>query len=324
MKKILFIMLLILTMASSLVAGTLAMYTTSIDNLADGSVVAKEFVFVGDGTDSFRHGIKIAPSETVQWQFKVKNYENHIVTETDLYYKLTFNVSASANKSAIQPLTVTVKDAGGNILNSVTSVGTFDVLGAFPLSENGQEKDYTVEIHWPGNGSADINYAGDNYGTTVNVDAIASQVPLSGGGSPGDEEPGEPSGISVRYETTAPWQSGQSGINEFEYKVTITNHSDTAIEDWNIAFSLPTDRITRAWSNANLVPGLPEGTYKFVNPHYNNTATDHILPGQSVSFRGPALGSGTEAIRNISVGGSNMNPSSNVGLTCELGKASLN
>jgi hypothetical protein len=321
MKRIMFLMLLALTMASSLVAGTLAMYTTSIDKLADGGVVAKEFVFVGDGTDTFQQGIKIAPSETVKWQFKVKNYQKQVVTETDLYYKLTFNVKASANKNAIQPLKVTVKDTDGNVLKSVTGTGTFDVLGAFPLSENGQEKDYIVEINWPSNGTTDINYAGGNFGTTVNVNAAASQLPLS----TDHPIPENPQGdISVRYETSKPWQNGESGSYQYQYKVTITNHSDKTIEDWNIAFALPTDRITGAWSNAKLVSGQQEGSYKFINPAYNNAATDDILPGQRVSFTGPALGRGTEPITNITVGGSNVSPSSNVKLTYQFGKDSLN
>lgn len=318
MKKIIFILMLVLTMVGSIAAGTLAMYTTSIDNLAEGSVVAKEFVFVGDGTDTFSQGIKIAPTETVKWQFRVKNYENQVVTETNLYYKLTFNVAASAGKNAIQPLTVTVKDLAGNVLNSVTGVGTFDVLGSFPLSEVGQQKDYVVEINWPGNGNTDINYAGGNYGTSINIDAVASQLPFTG-----TEEP-QTNKISVKYETTAPWQNGQNGIYNYEYKVTITNNSDTAIKDWNIAFTLPTDRITSAWSNAKFVSGLPEGSYKFLNPSYNNQETDNILPGKSVSFRGPALGRGTEAIQNVTVGGSNMSSTNKVDVTYEFGKASLN
>jgi hypothetical protein len=319
MRKFVFSLILILTMAGSIVAGTLAMYTTSIDNLAEGSVVAKEFVFVGEGTDSFRQGVKIAPSETVRWQFKVKNYEDHVITETDLFYKLTFNVAASAGKSAIAPLTVTVKDLQGNVLNSVTGVGAFDVLGSFPLSENGQERDYVVELHWPSNDSVDINYAGGDYGTTVNVDAAASQMPFDGQET---ENPPQRRDIGVRYETTVSWQNGQSGINEYQYKITITNNSDQAIRDWYIAFSLPTDRLTGVW-NAKLAPGYPEGSYKIVNPGYNNQTTDDILPGQSISFGGPARGRGTEPIRDISVGGSNTGASSNVDLTCEFGKPSL-
>lgn len=323
MKKLIFILVLVLTMATSVVAGTLAMYTASVDNLAEGSAVAKEFVFVGDGTDSFQQGIKIAPSETVKWQFKVKNYENHVITETDLYYKLTFNVSATSGKKAIQPLTVSVKDTDGKVLNTVTGVGKFDVTGSFPLSETGQEKGYVVEINWPAGGSDDIQYAGSEYGTTVNVDALASQVPISGSG-PGTEEPAPKKDVSVLYETKAPWQNGQSGIYEYEYKITITNHTDKPIKDWYIAFLLSTDKLTRAYSNANMVTGLPEGSYKFVNPGYNNQSTDHIQPGQSVSFRGPALGRGDQPLRNITVGGSNTTATDKVDLTCEYGKASLN
>ncbi|RCX20184.1 cellulose binding domain-containing protein [Anaerobacterium chartisolvens] len=320
MKKTIFVLLLVLTMVSSIVAGTLAMYTASIDNLGEGSVVAKEFVFVGDGTDSFQHGIKIAPTEIVRWQFKVKNYQNYVITETDLYYKLTFNVLAVQGKAAIQPLTVAVKDSQGNVLKSVTGTGTFDVLGSFPLSEVGQENEYEVEIYWPDGGPVDIDYAGNNYGTAVKVDAIASQLPLS----EGHENPPEQKDVSIRYETLTPWQNGQSGIYQFEYKVTITNNSDEAIKDWSVAFSLSTDRITQAWSNAKMVAGLPEGMYKFENPGYNNQSTDNILPGQSVSFRGPAYGMGTHAIGNIIVGGSNVSDIGDIDLTCEFGKSSLN
>lgn len=320
MKKLIFLLTMVLIMLSSIVAGTLAMYTVSIDNLAQGSVVAKEFIFLGEGTDTFQQGLKIAPNETVQWQFKVKNYKDQIVSETDMYYKLTFNVQALTGKKAIEPLRVTVKDLEGNILNTVTGVGRFDVLGAFPLALNGQEKDYLVEINWPGDGSNDIDYAGGNYGTMINVNAAASQLPFTSE----PENPPQGNKVSVRYETSVPWQNGQSGPYQYEYKVTITNTSTEPIKDWNLAFFLATDRLTSAWSNAKLEPNLPAGYYKFINPGYNNQTTDSILPGQSVSFRGPAVGMGTQAIHTVSVGGSNISDITNVDLTCEFGKASLN
>lgn len=313
MKKFLIGSVLVLIMASSIIAGTLAMYTTSIDDLASGSVTAKEFIFTGVGTDSFRQGVKIAPSETVRWNFKVRNYENSIVTETDLYYRLTFIVRPAENKSAIMPLVVTVRDSDGKVLNSVTGTGSFDVTGAFMVSEVGKEKDYVVEIFWPGDGENDINYAGEKYGTSITVDAMASQVPLSGNPNPTDGR------ISVRYETTAPWQNGQSNINEFAYKVTITNNTDTVIKDWSVEFSLADDKLVSVWSNARLIGGLPEGYYKYISPAYNNPKTDDILPGKSVSFGGLALGLGTEAIRNVVVSGSNVDPIGNIDLTCVFG-----
>ncbi|NLI94081.1 MAG: sugar-binding protein [Peptococcaceae bacterium] len=321
MKRIVFLLFLLLIIVSSITAGTLAMYTVSIDTLAEGSTVAKEFIFTGEGTDSFQQGIKIAPSETVDWQFKIKNYKNQVITETDLYYKLTFQVSASAGKQAISPLTVSVKDLNGNVLNRVTGTGTFDILGTFPLSSVGQEKDFMVEIQWPDSGNSDINYAGNRFGTTINVAAIASQVPLSGSGSgnPPQQKP-----VSVKYETTAPWQNGQGNNYQYAYKITITNNSSEPINNWNIALSLQNDKLTDVWSNAKLVSYTPPGNYLFINPGYNNQSTDNILPGESVSFGGPAKGRGTEAIQNVSVGGSNTNSITNVDLTCEFGKASLN
>ncbi|UWG95381.1 cellulose-binding domain-containing protein [Dehalobacter sp. DCM] len=320
MRKIILLSILLLTILSSVVAGTLAMYTTSIDNLADGSVVAKEFIFLGDGTDTFQQGIKIAPSETVSWRFKVKNYQNQVITETDLYYKLTFNVQSSPGKNAITPLKVIIKDGNGNTLNSIDGVGTLDVLGTFPLAAAGQFKDYIVEIQWPGNRQNDINYAGSNFGTTVNVAAVASQVPLTG--SDHENSPQQKQ-VSVKYETTVPWQNGQSHNYQYQYKITVTNNTLTPITSWNMAFSLTTNRLSDNYWNAVLVSNSPQGSYTFGNPNYNNTATDTIQPGQSISFGGIAKGMGNEAIQNILIGGSNTSGITDVDLTCQFNKSSL-
>lgn len=219
------------------------------------------------------------------------------ITETDLYYKLTFNVQATSGKKAIDPLTVSVLGSTGNVLNSVKGTGTFDVTGAFPLSQNGQTSGYTVKINWPSDKSNDMKYAGGNYGTSINVSAMASQLPFEG------SQPAQ-SQVSVLYEASPAWSNGQSGNYQYEYKVTITNNSDQPIEDWNVAFDLGSDQLTRAYSNAVMTQG--GGSYKFVNPAYNNAATDDIAPGQSVSFRGPAVGQGKQSITNVTVGGSNV------------------
>ena len=82
MKKALLGFALVLLLTTSVIAGTLAMYTTSIDNLAEGSVVAKEFILTEGGTDTFTKNVKIAPNETVNWQFSVMNYNGSIISET--------------------------------------------------------------------------------------------------------------------------------------------------------------------------------------------------------------------------------------------------
>jgi hypothetical protein len=70
-----------------------------------------------------------------------------------------------------------------------------------------------------------------------------------------------------------------------------------------------------------LTSGTPDGAYTFDNPHYNNVNTDSIQPGQSVTFSGNARGRGTEAMTNVSVGGSNTATMTNVLLSCEFGKS---
>lgn len=177
MKRILIVSALVLAFATSLIAGTLAMYTTQIDHFASGSVLAKEFIFLEDGEDSFLQNVKIAPTETVTWNFAVKNYNDEAVTSTDLYYDLTFRVFATPGKSEIPPLIVNIKDSDGNVLNSITGIGELRLSGSFPLSAEKQSSTYIVEITWPSNNSIDINYAGNNFGTTVGVSATASQIP---------------------------------------------------------------------------------------------------------------------------------------------------
>ncbi len=141
---------LILLLAVLVSTGAAAVYTAHIDNLAEGSVVAKSFIFTSDGASSFQQGVKIAPTETVQWQLTVKNYCDQEITETDLYYKLTFHVTAAAGKSAIEPLVVTVKDTQGNALGTVTvkASAARDVRGAFPdIRRPDRKKPITVKYH---------------------------------------------------------------------------------------------------------------------------------------------------------------------------------
>lgn len=295
MKRFLFMCALILLMAGSLLAGTLAYYTTTVD-LAEGSVIAKEFIFLGDGTDSFAKDEKIAPSETVAWPFRVKNFDGGVITETDLYYRLTVTVSASEGREAIAPLVVALKDSAGAIVGTVTGTGTFEIYGEFPLAESGQYHDYGVEIYWPGGGEDDINYAGSGFGNTIKVSALASQVPLTSVDPTDPDEPPD-SGIHVLYETTTvQWQTEQ-----FRYKITITNNSDWTIENWQITFTLSSDRITSVELTARADhEGLDEGSYKFHHPPYGPV---NIAPGESISFGGKGIGWGWDNIENVLVNG---------------------
>lgn len=319
MKKFLVISLLILLIAGSMLAGTLAYYTTSVE-LAAGSVVAKNFIFVQDGaTTTFAKDAKIAPSETVAWDLVVMNFEAGAITETDLYYKLTFDVSATDGKEAIEPLVVTVKDSDRNTIETVTGTDIFDVYGAFPLQEtdNNQQQEYEVKLHWPWGNADASDYAGDDFGTTVKVSAVAQQTPFGGqdpGGSPDPGEPpeGEGSGIHVLYKVINRWNQG--GQDMFTYSITITNNTDKQIDSWQMTFWLPTDRITSVGMNIGKQEDdiLGGKKYTLTSPPYDESIK--IIPsgGGSITFTGNANGFGEEAIRDVKVNGENAD------LTCEL------
>lgn len=175
MRKLLLSFALLMVLTTSVIAGTLAMYTTKVDNLAEGSVVAKEFVLLEGGTDTFMHNVKIAPSETVNWQFSVKNFDGAIVSETAMDLSFTVDVMAAAGKNVIEPLTVTVKDSDGAVVGTATASGKIVFADEFALQAAGQEKTYTVSVNWPSNDAVDIDYAGADYGTALKVAVTGTQ-----------------------------------------------------------------------------------------------------------------------------------------------------
>lgn len=303
MKRLLLILILILAMACSMLCGTLAYYTTAIEPVT-GSVTAKEFIFLSEEIETaFQKGIRIAPSETISWDFLVKNHQNDIVTGTDLYYRLTFDISASDNKGAIDPLIVRVVNDEGEELGGITGQGTFAVDGEFLLSDIGQDQKYFVEMYWPESGLADMDYAGDSFGTTIKVSAVARQVPFEG------QEPGEQeSGIHVAYRTeTYLWEQ-----NNYRFYLTIINNSNRHIDDWEITFSLLTDRISKHEPvNYGADYNTPSaGSYRFYRPDYY----DQSIPGNggNISFGGVGIGTGLDPIENVLVN------SQSVELTCQL------
>jgi hypothetical protein len=185
MKKTLVIIALVLILSTSVIAGTLAMYTTTIDDFASGSVVAKEFVLLEGGTDTFTTDVKIAPSETVEWDFSVQNYNGAIVSETAMGLDFEIDVAAVTGKSMIDPLVVTVSDELGNPVcdelgnpvGPLTGSGTITFNDEFLLNAVGQEKTYTVTVSWPETsaGIDDIDFAGSNYAAAVTVSVTGTQ-----------------------------------------------------------------------------------------------------------------------------------------------------
>lgn len=175
MKKSLLLLSLILVIAVSIISGTLAMYTTTIDNLAVGSVVAKEFILLEDDTDTFETNVKIAPTEEKAWSFAVKNYNGALVSETDMDLLFTVDVKNTTGKTAIAPLVITVTDSEGEIVGTaITGTGITTFTNEFK-ADTAESQTYTVTVFWPSNNSIDYNFAGANFGTTVSVSVTGTQ-----------------------------------------------------------------------------------------------------------------------------------------------------
>ena len=175
MKRVLGIVTLALAVSTAIISGTLAMYTTEIDVMAQGSTVAKEFVLTEGGTDTFVENVKIAPSETLSWQFSVKNYEGDLVSETAMDLDIELDVLAANGKKVIEPLVITVENPTGDVVGTVNSEGKIMITDEFALNAQGQEKVYTVTVNWPSNSEVDINYAGADYGTALQVSVTGTQ-----------------------------------------------------------------------------------------------------------------------------------------------------
>lgn len=179
MKRTLIIVALVLVITTSIIAGTLAMYTITIDDLAEGSVVAKEFVLKPGETNSFEENVKIAPGETEEWEFSVRNYDGDIVTETDMDLEFKVELKNVAGKDAIEPLVFTVEDEDGVLeLEDGVFFDEFD-------KDVKKEKTYTVTVKWPWetDGVDDKDFAGAGHGTAVKVSVTGIQQEITDQGS---------------------------------------------------------------------------------------------------------------------------------------------
>ncbi|MFD5295956.1 cellulose binding domain-containing protein [Streptomyces mutabilis] len=108
-------------------------------------------------------------------------------------------------------------------------------------------------------------------GTGLTVKSFSSTVET--GGTPGgpDPGPGDPVACEVTYGTNV-WQGG------FTADVTVGNDGTAAVDDWRLAFTLPSgQRVTNAW-NATVTPSA--GTVTATGMGHNA----RIAPGGSATF----------------------------------------
>lgn len=316
MKKTLTLLLLVLAITTSLIAGTMAYYTVTFDNLVQGTVTAKDFLMLvkGDSEGPIAEHLEladllIAPGETVEWNFTVQNHGNQRITETNLFYRLSFSIVKPNGKELIVPLEVAVLKGDDN--KGTFSTGKVQIVdGAFPFTDkndNKQEQTFTVKVHWP-HTTDDSAYIGHGYGATIKVDAIAQQVPFGPIDQPVDpetpeepddkdpddeDEPGETvdAKVAIDYTISNVWTPGNPNDNnppEFEYNIMIKNLSDSTIENWELSFSLTDDQ----YKNSIWEATLNNNEHRY---HVNPLNHNQVLEAHSfVSFGGHGFTGGSD------------------------------
>ncbi|MDD3540794.1 MAG: hypothetical protein PHG57_05995 [Eubacteriales bacterium] len=175
MKKTLLIVALVLAITTSIIAGTMAYYTITLDDLVKGEVVAKEFILEGENTSTHQESVKIAPGESLEWTFNIKNFDaNDAVTDTDM--DVTIDVDLQ-DLVEVNDITVPLEVSYTLDTSVVASEdGTFSKL--FTAGENAT-KTLTVTVEWPWEteGVDDIDFAGQNLGTlSVSVTGTQSET----------------------------------------------------------------------------------------------------------------------------------------------------
>ncbi len=146
-KKTLLILGLILAIVSSVIAGTLSVYTKTL-GIAQGSTVSKEFLI--DADETVYPAVKLAPTETAEWTFSVSNYRDDTVTETDMDMTVTLRVRAAEGKQAIDGLHVGIYDENGTLMGEeIVCAGEMDY--EIPQAFRGNVAStlvYTLKAEW--------------------------------------------------------------------------------------------------------------------------------------------------------------------------------
>lgn len=186
-KKPLLFALLALAIVTSLTAGTLAVYTSTVD-LGTATVQVKKYAFAGSGKIvGDKTAILLAPTESMTYQFTITNTYNGTISEVPLKYAIEADFADAANK--MPGLTAQLKRGDTILATSVNGKINYD-------SQNGpdnkdvltagstNERTFEVVLTW---GAANAETAANNTAHTnaginnketggLSVDVIATQV----------------------------------------------------------------------------------------------------------------------------------------------------
>lgn len=168
MKKTLFMCALGLTVATSMVAGTMAIYTHTTDKISTNDMDARAKKFFIDANakeETVPANIMLAPGQFADWDFEVTNIDtkhNNWVSETNT--DMTITVSSGEVKDWADLKIQLVDEAGNNVLADGTrnadeqlTIKVEDEFEAFV----GETNKYKLRFIWDDSASASLDDAGD-------------------------------------------------------------------------------------------------------------------------------------------------------------------
>ena len=148
MKKLLLTVALVLAVVTSLVAGTMAAYTQTLD-ATSGNITAKAFKLTDTMSTNYTQSLKIAPGGTYAYTVSIKNDG-----EVDATINMSATLTNATGKTAIQGLVVNSVTGLTNIVGTVAADGksvTLTTVGntTTGVLKAGQTATITFNLKWP-------------------------------------------------------------------------------------------------------------------------------------------------------------------------------
>lgn len=172
MKKYAVIGILTLVIITSMVAGTLAVYTKDFE--FNGTVSAKMF-FVDASSDAASPEITLAPGETQDWTFQVTNADSNsnIISGVDMNTKILVDIP-----SGFEDIKVTLKQGDTELASGTAANGKIELNGADFIAGTAKVDTYQLSFTW-----VEENTDNDRTDTALGISGASSPFRVTVTGS---------------------------------------------------------------------------------------------------------------------------------------------
>lgn len=171
MKKTLIISTMVLAIVTSIVAGTLAVYTKTLD--FDGQVTAKTFDIRETANETI--DIKLAPSEVDSWNFTLTNTTDAgLITEVDMSTDIAVTMPAEFADVSIKLYTV-AQDGTKTLVNVTSTTGNTTLYSNADFSKAGVSTTVNYELEFTWNNNTANNAAH----TDLGLESVTKPVSVS-------------------------------------------------------------------------------------------------------------------------------------------------